>query len=192
MRRLVAREDGPTCKSLALSHADACNPLLQAHPTWVQDNTKAAGYPFCLSPFPPFVLRLTATHLGWGTRRQFTRRSRDLPGSKCRHTSFLAFKDNIPFWPKKDNDLQHQSPCPQPHRASGSGLGTASTLSDLAPQVEVLAVERRETSILNIILRVLIMLYHLRCIAVLHMYLLFSNCRIVRQQPKFYHLPLCS
>jgi hypothetical protein len=37
-------------KSLALSHADACNPLLQAHPTWAQDNTKAAGFPFCLSP----------------------------------------------------------------------------------------------------------------------------------------------
>jgi hypothetical protein len=25
---------------------DACNPLLQAHPTWAQDNTKAAGFPF--------------------------------------------------------------------------------------------------------------------------------------------------
>jgi hypothetical protein len=43
---LVARENGPTRKSLALSHADACNPLLQAHPTWAQDNTKAAGSPF--------------------------------------------------------------------------------------------------------------------------------------------------
>jgi hypothetical protein len=39
--------------SLSLSHADACNPLLQAHPTWAQDNTKAAGFPICLSPFPP-------------------------------------------------------------------------------------------------------------------------------------------
>jgi hypothetical protein len=28
---------------------------------------------------PPFALRLAPTHLGWGTRRQFTRRSRDLP-----------------------------------------------------------------------------------------------------------------
>jgi hypothetical protein len=33
-------------KPLAPSHADACNPLLQAHPTWAQDNTKAAGFPF--------------------------------------------------------------------------------------------------------------------------------------------------
>jgi hypothetical protein len=53
MRRLAARENGPTRKSLALSHADACNPLLQAHPTWAQDNTKAACCPsFCLSPLP--------------------------------------------------------------------------------------------------------------------------------------------
>jgi hypothetical protein len=54
MRRLATRENGPTRKSLALSHTDACNPLLQAHPTWAQDNTKAASFPLlCLSPFPP-------------------------------------------------------------------------------------------------------------------------------------------
>jgi hypothetical protein len=50
-------------------------------------NTKAAGFPFyaCLPPaFLPFALRLAPTHLGWGTRRQFTRRSRDPPGSKHR------------------------------------------------------------------------------------------------------------
>jgi hypothetical protein len=44
------RRMGRRVKSLALSHADACNPLLQAHPTWAQDNTKAVGFPFCLSP----------------------------------------------------------------------------------------------------------------------------------------------
>jgi hypothetical protein len=37
-----------------------------------------------VSPFacflPPFVLRLAPTHLGWDTRRQFTRRSRDPRG----------------------------------------------------------------------------------------------------------------
>jgi hypothetical protein len=77
---------GRRVKSIALSHADACNPLLQAHPTWAQDNTKVAGFPFCLSPpfSRPFVLRLAPTHLGWDTRRQFTRRSRDPPGSKRR------------------------------------------------------------------------------------------------------------
>jgi hypothetical protein len=69
--------------SLSLSLADACNPLLQAHPTWAQDNTEAAGFPFRLS-LPHFVLHLALTHLGWDTRRQFTRRSRDPPGSKRR------------------------------------------------------------------------------------------------------------
>ena len=57
-------------------------PLLQAHPTWAQDNTEAAGSPFAVSP--PFVLRLAPTHLGWDTRWQFTRRSRDPPRSKRR------------------------------------------------------------------------------------------------------------
>jgi hypothetical protein len=43
-------------------------------------NTKAAGFPFYACPPPassPFALRLAPTHLGWGTRRQFTRRSRN-------------------------------------------------------------------------------------------------------------------
>jgi hypothetical protein len=52
-RRLATRENGPARKAPALSHADACNPLLQAHPTWAQDNTKDAGFPFRLSPHPP-------------------------------------------------------------------------------------------------------------------------------------------
>jgi hypothetical protein len=52
------------------------------HPPWAQDNTKAAVSPYCS---PPFVSRLAPTHLGWDTQRQFTRRSRDPPGSKRRH-----------------------------------------------------------------------------------------------------------
>jgi hypothetical protein len=82
--RALVREGWPRGRtgwrtvSLSLSHANACNPLLQAHPTWAQDNTKAAGFPFAV--FPPFVIRITPTHLGWDTRRQFTRRSRDPPG----------------------------------------------------------------------------------------------------------------
>jgi hypothetical protein len=43
-------------------------------------NTKAAGFPFTpVSLFPPSMLRLAPTHLGWGMRQQFTRRSRDPP-----------------------------------------------------------------------------------------------------------------
>src|SRR6187455_3578731 len=51
-KRLAARENGPTHKALALSlsHANACNPLLQAHPPWAQDNTKATGSPLLFSP----------------------------------------------------------------------------------------------------------------------------------------------
>jgi hypothetical protein len=33
--------------SLSPSLANACNPLLQAHPPWAQDNTKAAVSPCC-------------------------------------------------------------------------------------------------------------------------------------------------
>jgi hypothetical protein len=37
--------------SLALSHADACNPLLQAHPTWARDKHEGRGFPLLrLSP----------------------------------------------------------------------------------------------------------------------------------------------
>jgi hypothetical protein len=66
--------------SLSLSLANACNPLLQAHPPWAQDNTRPQ---FPLTVFP-LVFRLAPTHLGWDTQRQFTRRSRDPPGSKRR------------------------------------------------------------------------------------------------------------
>jgi hypothetical protein len=62
-------------QALSLSLANACNPLLQVHPPWAQDNMR--------SRFPllfPLVLRLAPTHLGWDTQRQFTRRSRDPPG----------------------------------------------------------------------------------------------------------------
>jgi hypothetical protein len=83
-----------THKPLAPPRADACNPLLQAHPTWARDKHEGRGFPLLrLSPsgfFPPFALRLAPTHLGWGTRQQFTRRSRDPPGSKRRHTRTLV------------------------------------------------------------------------------------------------------
>jgi hypothetical protein len=84
MGRLAARENGSTRKalSLSLSRANACNPLLQAHPAALgAGQHEGHGFP---SLFSPFVSRLAPTHLGWGTQRQFTRRSRDLPGSKRR------------------------------------------------------------------------------------------------------------
>jgi hypothetical protein len=67
---------------------DACNPLLQAHPTWARDKHEGRGISTSLTPvsFPPFALRLAPTHLGWGTRRHFTRRPRD-PRSRNADTS---------------------------------------------------------------------------------------------------------
>jgi hypothetical protein len=83
--RALVREGGRTggradAQALSLSLANACNPLLQAHPPWAQDNTRPR---FPLTIFP-LVLRLAPTHLGWDTQRQFTRRSRDPPGLKRR------------------------------------------------------------------------------------------------------------
>jgi hypothetical protein len=79
-KKVVTREDGLTNR-LSPSLANACNPLLQAHPPWAQDNTSHG------SPFFPLVFYLAPTHLGWDTHRQFTRRSRDPPGSKRRQVA---------------------------------------------------------------------------------------------------------
>jgi hypothetical protein len=55
--RALVREGWPrgrtgrrTRLSLSLSHANACNPLLQVHPPWAQDNTKAATSPLLFLP----------------------------------------------------------------------------------------------------------------------------------------------
>jgi hypothetical protein len=61
----------------SLSRVDACNPLLQAHPTWARDEHEGRGIPTSLTPVSgrlalppsrsPSPSRLT--HLGWGMRR---------------------------------------------------------------------------------------------------------------------------
>jgi hypothetical protein len=54
---------------------DACNPLLQAHPTWARDKHEGRGTPTSLTPvsgrlaLPPSRSPSRSTHLGWGTRR---------------------------------------------------------------------------------------------------------------------------
>jgi hypothetical protein len=53
--RALVREGWPrgrTGRRIRLSHVNACNPLLQAHPTWAQGNTKAASFPLCLLSSP--------------------------------------------------------------------------------------------------------------------------------------------
>jgi hypothetical protein len=52
-RRLAARENGPAHKALALalSHADACNPLLQAHPSALgAGQHEGRRFPFTVLP----------------------------------------------------------------------------------------------------------------------------------------------
>ena len=61
---MAAREDGLTHKTLALSVslANACNPLLQAHPTWARDEHEGRGTSTSLTlgsghlASPPFAL----------------------------------------------------------------------------------------------------------------------------------------
>jgi hypothetical protein len=60
-------------------------------------NTKDAGFPPLSRPslaafFSPFALGLAPTHLGWGTRRHFTRRPRDPSVSKRRQYLFSINK----------------------------------------------------------------------------------------------------
>jgi hypothetical protein len=50
--RAGGRADAQGSRSLSLSHANACNPLLQAHLPWAQDNTRPR---FPLTVFPPCV-----------------------------------------------------------------------------------------------------------------------------------------
>jgi hypothetical protein len=50
----VRRGRDGACKPLVPSHVDACNPLLQAHPTWAQDKHEGRGFPLyaCLLVSP--------------------------------------------------------------------------------------------------------------------------------------------
>jgi hypothetical protein len=59
----------------SLTRVDACNPLLQAHPTWARDEHEGRGIPTSLSPdsdllapFPPSRSPTRSTHLGWDTQ----------------------------------------------------------------------------------------------------------------------------
>jgi hypothetical protein len=91
---VAARENGPTHKALALSLSPTrtlvtpyCKRIRPGRRT-----TRRTRFPRAVSP--PFVFRLAPTHLGWDTQRQFTRRSRDPPGSKRRHYSTLRLYKN--------------------------------------------------------------------------------------------------
>jgi hypothetical protein len=80
-RWLRGRTGRRTRLSLSLSPSRTlvtpyCKRIRPGHRT-----TRGRGFPLL---FSPLVFRLAPTHLGWDTQRQFTRRSRDPPGSKRR------------------------------------------------------------------------------------------------------------
>jgi hypothetical protein len=106
-------------RPLAPSHVDACNPLLQAHPTWAWDQHEGREIspltPVSLRLLPPFALRLAPTHLGWGTRRQFTRQSRDPRVSKRRQAG-MAKQEAAP------RRLSSESTAPGPQRGTRRAL----------------------------------------------------------------------
>jgi hypothetical protein len=80
-------EDGTTRTSLSLPPTRTLvTPYCKRTRPGRRTTRRPRVSPLRLSPssLPPFMLRLAPTHLGWDTRRQFTRRSRDPPGSKRR------------------------------------------------------------------------------------------------------------
>jgi hypothetical protein len=83
-------DEDETCALLgplaSLSRVDACNPLLQAHPTWARDEHEGRGIPTSLTPFtgrlapPPFALALALDPSGLGHAATLTRRPKGPPG----------------------------------------------------------------------------------------------------------------
>jgi hypothetical protein len=72
---------------------DACNPLLQAHPTWARDEHEGRGIPTSLALvsgrlalLPPLRSPTRSTHLSWGTRHSLVG-LRDPPVPKRRQES---------------------------------------------------------------------------------------------------------
>jgi hypothetical protein len=70
----------------SLSRVDACNPLLQAHPTWARDEHEGRSIPTSLTPVsgrlasPPFALALALDPSGLGHAATLTRRPEGPPG----------------------------------------------------------------------------------------------------------------
>jgi hypothetical protein len=70
----------------SLTRVDACNPLLQAHPTWARDEHEGRGIPTSLTPasgrlaYPPFALALALDPSGLGHAATLTRRPEGPPG----------------------------------------------------------------------------------------------------------------
>jgi hypothetical protein len=104
-RRLAARENGPTHKALAISlfHANACNPLLQAHPPWAQDNTKAAGSPLL---FLPPLCSVSRRPIWAGTRSDYLLVGPGTPrGRNADNTDKFVPRNSTTIYPKFSHAL---------------------------------------------------------------------------------------
>jgi hypothetical protein len=90
---LAARDEDGTGALLgplaSLTRVDACNPLLQAHPTWARDEHEGRGISTSLTPISghlasPLRARPRARPIWAGARDTLTRRLWDPPVSRCR------------------------------------------------------------------------------------------------------------
>jgi hypothetical protein len=87
----------------SLTRVDACNPLLQAHPTWARDEHEGRGISTSLTPVSgrlasPLRARPRARPIWAGARGTLTRRLRDPPVSKRRQGIFGL--ELVPQWEK--------------------------------------------------------------------------------------------
>jgi hypothetical protein len=101
---VAAREDGLTNRLSPSPSRTLVTPYCKRiHPG--RRTTRSRG-------FPLFVFRLAPTHLGWGTQRQFTRRSRDPPGSERRQVTraIPPIKIVIPLPKSKSGRKPYESP----------------------------------------------------------------------------------
>jgi hypothetical protein len=89
-------------RALALLRVDACNPLLQAHPTWAQDEHEGRGIPTSLTlvsgrlVLPPSRSPSRSTHLGWGTQRH-SLVGPGTPRSRNADNFCIVFSNNINY-----------------------------------------------------------------------------------------------
>jgi hypothetical protein len=96
-------------KPLAPSRADACNPLLQAHPTWARDKHEGRGFPLLrLSPssFSPLRALSRADPSGLGHATTIYSSVQGPPGVKTPTNRFIV-ADNSTISGKCNNIYIH-------------------------------------------------------------------------------------
>jgi hypothetical protein len=102
----------------SLSRVDACNPLLQAHPTWARDEHEGRGIPTSLTPVsgrlasPPFVLALALDPSGLGHAATLTRRPKGPPGLGTPTPSAMGKGKRGRVSPHRVGDKRKHNPSP--------------------------------------------------------------------------------